>query len=56
MLEPADVITEFVPGNILRGFVEDGIEVSEIRADVGAVVCQGMVRKTAEGDHLPERI
>ena len=55
-LKPADVITEFVPGNILRGFMEDGIEVIEIRADVGAVTHKSMVGKTAEGDHLPESI
>ena len=55
-LEPADVVAEFVPGDIFRGFVEEGIQVSEIRADVGAVIFKGMASKAAEGDHLPIRI
>ena len=56
MLEPADIITQFVPGDIFWGPVEEGIQVAEIRPDIGAIVFQGMVSKAAEGDHLPESI
>ena len=54
-LEPADVGAQFAPGNIFGGLMEEGIQVSEIRADVGAVTRKGMAGKATEGDHLPIR-
>ena len=56
MLQPSDVITEFLPGNIFRKLVENICEIIQICPDVGAVVFQGVVSQTTEGDHLPERI
>ena len=55
-LEQADIIAQLVPGDIFWGFEEEGIQVSEVRTDVGAVTHKSMVGKTAEGDHLPESI
>lgn len=53
-LEPADEITQFLPGNLLWPLMEKAGEISEIGADVGGIRIYGMVSKTAQGDHLPE--
>ena len=56
LLEPADKIPEFIPGNVFRLFAEDGLQVAQIRADVSGIRFNSVVSKTAEGDHLPVNI
>ena len=56
LLDPPDVIAEFLPGDIFRLFMEDVLQVIQIRTDIGRVADKGMVRKTAQGDHLPVKI
>lgn len=53
-LEPPDEVTQFSPGNILRGFLENIREISEIRADISGIRFDGVVCKATKGDHLPE--
>lgn len=36
--------------------MKDMGKITEIRPDIGTVAFKGMVSKTAQGDHLPERI
>lgn len=55
-LEPADKIPQFIPGDVFRLFVENGLKIVQVRTNVGRIRFYGMVRKTAKGDHLPERI
>ncbi len=47
-LDPLDVITKFLPGNIFRILFQDLLEILKIRADVGTVTFEGMVGKTTE--------
>ena len=53
LLDPADKIPHFNPGNILQGSAEDIRKISRVSRDVGGISCEGMVGKTTEGDHLP---
>ena len=55
-LEPADKIPQFCPGDIFREFVQDRQKIIQIGADISTVAFEGMVSKTAEGNHFPERI
>lgn len=55
-LKPADVITEFIPRNLFRCFVENVCKVIQISTDVSSVTIKGMVGETAKGNHFPERI
>jgi len=54
LLEPADKVTQFIPGNILGHFLEDVGKIVQINPDVGRIRCYRMVSKTTKGDHLPE--
>ena len=36
--------------------MEDALQVIQIGTDLGRVADKGMVRKTAQGDHLPVKI
>ena len=53
LLEPADKIPEFVPGNIFWQLVEDIRKIIQIRADVSRIRCYSVVSKATKGDHLP---
>ncbi len=47
-LDPLDVITKFLPGDIFGIFMKDRLEIVELRTDIGTVTYEGMVRKATE--------
>ena len=53
LLKPADKIPEFGPGDILRLFEENVLQVIQIRADISRIRCYSVVSKATKGDHLP---
>ena len=56
LLKPANIIPEFLPGDLFRLLVEDCLEVIQIRADVSRIRFYRVAGKAAEGDHLPENV
>lgn len=52
-LEPADEIPHLLPGDILRKFVEDMLQVVKIGTDVSRVAFEGMAGKAPQGNHFP---
>ena len=53
LLQPADILPEFLPGNVFWLFAEDSLKVIQIRADVSGIRFYSMVSKTPERKHLP---
>jgi hypothetical protein len=53
LLKPADKIPEFGPGDILRLFEENVLQVIQIRADISRIRYYSVVSKATKGDHLP---
>lgn len=52
-LEPADILPEFLPGDIFRLPAQNRLQIIQIRTDVSGIRFFRMVSKTAKGDHLP---
>lgn len=55
-LEPADKLPEFLPGDILRLLMKNGLEIKQINPDVSGIRSNGVVSEATEGDHLPINI
>lgn len=53
VLQPSDIGTQFIPGNVFRLFMQDVGKIVKISADVSAVRYKSVVSKTTKGDHLP---
>lgn len=53
LLQPADIIPEIIPGDVLWLFQKNRLQILQIRTDVSGIRFYGMVSKTAERDHLP---
>ena len=48
-----DKTAQFCPENIFRSLVQNIREIRQIRFDISGIRQNGMVYKTAEGDHFP---
>ena len=48
LLQPADILPEFLPGNVFWLFAEDSLKVIQIRVDVSGIRFYSMVSKTPE--------
>lgn len=55
ILNPADEIAQFLPGNIFRAFVEEARKIIQIIPDISGIGFYSMVCKAAKGDHLPKK-
>lgn len=53
LLDPADKIPEFSPGNVFRGYAQNIRKISQVNRDISRISSECMVCKAAEGDHLP---
>lgn len=55
MLKPLDKVAYFLPWDLIGVFEKVGQKIIKIRANVGSKIrSNGMVCKTAKGDHLPK--
>ena len=52
-LEPADILPEFLPGDIFGLSAQNRLQIIQIRTDVSGIRFYRMASKTAKGDHLP---
>ena len=55
-LDPEDEISHFLPGYIFRRSMNDIGKILKVCRDICRIRNNGMVGKTAKGEHLPKRI
>ena len=53
LLQPTDILPEFFPGDILKLFEQNGLQVIQIRTDVSRIRFYSVGSKTTERDDLP---
>jgi len=53
LLKPTNKTVQFSPGNLIREFQQEQIQIIQVSADISVVIFQGMGGQVAEEDHLP---